>query len=116
MPRCRSGECFAHNSENLPGDWAFFGCTRRCSYTGGGVLLQPDTLSANTGPHTHGKTQPERDAQTGNRRPGSYFAPVVVCPITVVMVTLRVFLALLILWTEKQTDGQTAWSETCPNV
>lgn len=43
-----------------------------------------------------------------DRRAGSYFAPVVVCPITVVMVTLRLFLALLILWTEKQTEGQTA--------
>lgn len=113
MPRCRSGECFARNSENLQGDSASFGCTRRCSYTGGGVLLQPDRPSADRRTHKWIKTR--KGHARGKGTAGRYLAPIVVCPITVVMVTLRLVLALLIFWTEKQTEGQTDWSDTCWN-
>lgn len=56
MRRCQSVECFAHNSVNLQGDSVFFCCTRKCSCTGGGVLLQLDRLSAKTDTQTNRQT------------------------------------------------------------
>ena len=61
-------------------------------------------------------TGPDGDGYVGTGRALCYLAPIVVCPITVVMLTLGLVLALLIFWAEKQTEGQTDGSDSCLNL
>lgn len=109
MPRCQFAGCFVHNSESWQDDSEFSCCTRRCSYTGGGVLLHLDTLSARgdtqTGRQTVTRSEVSERERERETRSHFAFVVIVVGSVAVVMVTFSLFLIVFIIWTEKQAGS-----------